>query len=148
MKMFTTPTLALLAATLAWSPAAAQSSEEMRPLRDVIGDGEAPASYIGTRCAAFFVATTEAMGSLIDPEMSQQSDGIARAFLASAIDAMQAEGMSPDAADEAARQQARDLTAAYNARFAANRAAGNPAYSTDPVFFADNADCLAVLTGE
>ncbi|RFU14716.1 hypothetical protein DZD18_00135 [Rhodobacteraceae bacterium W635] len=148
MRLKTRSALALVVATLVVSPAVGQTSGDMRPLREVIGDGDQPASYIGTRCAAFFVATSEAMGDLIDAEMAQEAQGIARAFLGSAIGSMQARGMSQEDADAAAREEAGDLTAAYEARFAANRAAGDPAFSADPVFIADNADCLAALNGE
>lgn len=129
-------------------PAPAQWLDELRPLRAVIGDGEAPVSYIATRCAAFFVATSEVLGDQIDPDMARQVDGIVTLFLTTAVGAMEADGQDRQAAQAAAEAEVIDLTAAYSARFAANIAAGNPAFAEDPVYLADNEDCLAVLAGE
>jgi len=142
------PALAALLALALATPLQAQWLEELRPLREVIGDGEAPVSYIATRCAAFFVASAELLDDQIDPEMANEVNGIVTLFLTTAADAMAAEGMSPEEAETAAEAEVIDLTAAYSARFSANIAAGGPAFAEDPVYLADNADCLAVLTGE
>lgn len=142
------PVLALLPALALAAPLAAQQLDPLDPLREVIGDGEAPISYIGTRCAAFYVASTEVLGDQVDAAMQAQVDGMVSLLFSTAVSAMVADGMTPEDAEAAATAEIIDLTAAYRARFAANSAQGGPAFAEDPVYRADSEDCLAVLTGE
>ena len=139
--------LALAALALA-TPAPAQRLDELRPLSDVIGAGEAPLSYIGTRCAGLFAATGAQLDDQLDADMRAQVNHMVLLLLATGAAAMEAEGMEPDAAQEAASAEAADIAAAWRARFAANIAQGRPAFAEDPLYLTDRDDCLAVLRGE
>lgn len=134
----------ILAALLALGMATPAAAQEMQPLRDVIADGAAP-SYIATRCAAFFNASAAHLGDQIDPDMQAQVDMIVSLLISTGVNAMQADGMTQETAVDLARQEVTELTAAYRSRFAANEAAGHPAFAEDPLYRADNDDCLSVL---
>jgi len=137
-----------LAALLALSLAAPLHAQEMQALRDEVGDG-APMSYIGTRCAAFFISSAATLGDQIDEAMQEQVNNIVALLLMTAVNAMvETEGMDREAARDAATEEAMALTEAYRARFEANMEAGNAAFAEDPMYMADNEDCLAVLVGE
>lgn len=135
------PLLALLL------PFPALAQEDMQSLRDEVSDG-APMSYIGTRCAAFYAASAAYLGDQISADMQDQVDNIVALLMMTAADAMQQEGLDPDAANDAVADEVVALAGAYRQRFEAHAAAGQNAFADDPVYLADNADCTAVMTGE
>ena len=123
------------------------AQEEMQPLRVEVGDG-APMSYIGTRCAAFYASSAAYLGDQISEDMQDQVNNIVALLMMTAADAMEQEGMEPDAARDAVVNEVEALSDAYRQRFDANAEAGRNAFSDDPVYLADNEDCTAVMTGE
>ncbi|MGI3184838.1 hypothetical protein [Nioella aestuarii] len=135
------PLLALLL------PLPAFAQEEMQPLRVEVGDG-APMSYIGTRCAAFYASSAAYLGDQIGEDMLEQVNNIVALLMMTAADAMEQEGLEPDAARDAVSADVLDLSEAYRLRFEANIEAGRNAFAEDPVYMADNEDCTAVMTGE
>ena len=123
------------------------AQEEMQPLRVEVGDG-APMSYIGTRCAAFYASSAAYLGDQISEDMQDQVNNIVALLMMTAADAMEQDGMEPDAARDAVVSEVEALSDAYRQRFDANAEAGRNAFSDDPVYLADNEDCTAVMTGE
>jgi hypothetical protein len=128
-------------------PLPALAQDEMQPLRVEVGDG-APMSYIGTRCAAFYASSAAYLGDQISEDMQDQVNNIVALLMMTAADAMEQEGMEPDAARDAVVSEVEALSDAYRQRFDANAEAGRNAFSDDPVYLADNGDCTAVMTGE
>ncbi|WP_306047017.1 hypothetical protein [Nioella sp. MMSF_3534] len=128
-------------------PLPALAQEEMQPLRVEVGDG-APMSYIGTRCAAFYASSAAYLGDQISEDMQDQVNNIVALLMMTAADAMEQEGLEPDAARDAVVSEVEALSDAYRQRFDANAEAGRNAFSDDPVYLADNEDCTAVMTGE
>lgn len=128
-------------------PLPALAQEEMQPLRVEVGDG-APMSYIGTRCAAFYASSAAYLGDQISEDMQDQVNNIVALLMMTAADAMEQDGMEPDAARDAVVSEVEALSDAYRQRFDANAEAGRNAFSDDPVYLADNEDCTAVMTGE
>ena len=135
------PLLALLL------PLPALAQTDMQPLRVEVGDG-APMSYIGTRCAAFYASSAAYLGDQISEDMQEQVNNIVALLMMTAADAMEAEGLEPDAARDAVADEVVTLSEAYRLRFEANIDAGRNAFAEDPVYLADNEDCTAVMTGE
>ncbi|WP_071675096.1 hypothetical protein [Nioella nitratireducens] len=134
----------VLAALVALGLATPVAAQEMQPLRDEIAGG-APLSYIATRCSAFFAASAAHLGEQVDPDMQSQVEMIVGLLMSTGVNAMQADGMTHDAAVDAASREVAELTAAYHTRFAANQAADHPAFAEDPLYMADNEDCVSVL---
>lgn len=128
-------------------PLPALAQEEMQPLRVEVGDG-APMSYIGTRCAAFYASSAAYLGDQISEDMQDQVNNIVALLMMTAADAMEQEGLEPDAARDAVVSEVEALSDAYRQRFDANAEAGRNAFSDDPVYLADNEDCTSVMTGE
>lgn len=135
------PLLALLI------PSPAMAQDEMQPLRVEIGDG-APMSYIGTRCAAFYAASSAYLGDQVSEDMQDQVSNIVSLLTTTAVDAMEQEGLDTDAARDAVADEIGALSEAYRQRFEANAETGGTAFANDPVYLSDSEDCMAVLTGE
>lgn len=136
--------LTLLALLL---PLPSLAQEEMQPLRVEVGDG-APMSYIGTRCAAFYASSAAYLGDQIGEDMQDQVNDIVALLMMTAVDAMEQEGLEPDAARDAVAEEVVQISDAYRQRFEAHADAGRNAFADDPVYLADNEDCTAVMTGE
>ena len=132
--------LRLAAACLALASTAALA-QGTPTLRDAVAAGQPPA-YIGMRCAGFFAGGLAVFGEDLPQDLRDRTATFMGLLVVTTVDTLQGEGLDRATAEAQVTEGLMEWSGFYETLMR-----DAPDLDADPLYAADSADCLSIVSG-